>query len=38
MKKVFEVPSVQDYNADFGIETLHPLVSGWGFRRGSIGG
>ncbi|MBI5917074.1 MAG: helix-turn-helix transcriptional regulator [Bacteroidetes bacterium] len=27
MKKVFEVPSVHDYNAAFGIETLHPLVS-----------
>lgn len=27
MKKVFEIPSVHDYNAGFGIETLHPLVS-----------
>lgn len=27
MKKVFEIPSVHDYNATFGIETLHPLVS-----------
>ncbi len=27
MKKVHEVPTVHDYNAGFGIETLHPLVS-----------
>lgn len=27
MKKVIEIPTVHDYNAAFGIETLHPLVS-----------
>ena len=27
MKKVFEIPSVHNYNAAFDIETLHPLVS-----------
>ncbi len=36
MKKIFDVPTVHDYNADFGIETLHPLVSIIDFSKAKI--
>ena len=36
MKKIFDVPIVHDYNADFGIETLHPLVSVIDFSKATI--
>jgi AraC-like DNA-binding protein len=36
MKKIFDVPTVHDYNADFGIETLHPLVSVIDFSKATI--
>lgn len=36
MKKVFDIPAVHDYNADFGIETLHPLVSVIDFSKAKI--
>ncbi len=36
MKKVFDIPNVHDYNADFGIETLHPLVSVVDFSKAKI--
>ena len=36
MKKVFEISTVHDYNADFGIETLHPLVSVIDFSKAKI--
>jgi AraC-like DNA-binding protein len=36
MKKIFNVPTVHDYNADFGIETLHPLVSVIDFSKATL--
>jgi AraC-like DNA-binding protein len=36
MKKIFDLPTVHDYNADFGIETLHPLVSVIDFSKAKI--
>lgn len=36
MKKIFDLPNVYDYNSDFGIETLHPLVSVIDFSKATI--
>lgn len=35
MKKVHEILTIHDYNAGFGIETLHPLVSVIDFSKAS---
>jgi AraC-like DNA-binding protein len=36
MKKILDLPTVHDYNTDFGIETLHPLVSVIDFSKATI--
>jgi AraC-like DNA-binding protein len=36
MKKIFDIPTVHEYNSDFGIETLHPMVSVIDFSKASI--
>lgn len=36
MKKIIDIATVHDYNAGFGIETLHPLVSVIDFSKAKI--